>query len=127
MLFFYQKPIRKFCNFSFKRNFVVYNGVDLELFKFSKKPKDYFLWVGRVEPYKGIENAIYVAKKTKIKLLLVGKVDPERKIYFEEKIKPNLGMKKFNIWARFLKRNWLKFIKGRSQLCILLNGKNLSV
>jgi glycosyltransferase involved in cell wall biosynthesis len=51
------------------------------------------LWVGRVEPYKGIENAIYVAKKTKIKLLLVGKVDPERKIYFEEKIKPNLNEK----------------------------------
>jgi glycosyltransferase involved in cell wall biosynthesis len=90
---FLSKAHRKFCNFSFKRNFVVYNGVDLDLFKFSKKPKDYFLWVGRVEPYKGIENAIYVAKKTKIKLLLVGKVDPERKIYFEEKIKPNLNEK----------------------------------
>ncbi len=90
---FLSKAHKKFCNFSFKRNFVIYNGVDTNLFEFSKKPKDYFLWVGRVEPYKGIENAICVAKKTKIKLFLVGKIDPERKEYFEEKIKPNLGEK----------------------------------
>jgi glycosyltransferase involved in cell wall biosynthesis len=90
---FLSKAHRKFCNFSFKRNFVVYNGVDLKLFKFSKRPKDYLLWVGRIEPYKGIENAIFVAKKTKIKLLLIGKVDPERMEYFKEKIKPNLGEK----------------------------------
>jgi len=88
---FLSKAHKKFCSFSFKRNFVVYNGVDLKLFEFSNKPKDYFLWVGRVEPYKGIENAIYVAKKTKIKLLLIGKVDPERMNYFKEKIEPNLN------------------------------------
>jgi len=90
---FLSKAHKKFCQFSFKRNFVIYNGIDINLFSFSKKPKDYFLWIGRVEPYKGIENAIYVAKKTKIKLLLVGKIDPERKKYFEEKIKPNLNEK----------------------------------
>jgi len=90
---FLSKAHKKFCNFYFKRNFVVHNGVDLKFFKFYKKPKDYFLWVGRVEPSKGIENAIYLAKKTKIKLFLVGKIDPERKKYFKEKIKPNLNEK----------------------------------
>jgi glycosyltransferase involved in cell wall biosynthesis len=90
---FLSKAHKKFCGFLFKKNFVVYNGVDLKLFQFSKKPKDYFLWVGRMEHYKGVENAIYVAKKTKIKLLLVGKIDPQKKKYFEEKIKPHLGNK----------------------------------
>jgi glycosyltransferase involved in cell wall biosynthesis len=90
---FLTEASRKFCNFKFKRNFIIYNGIDINLFRFNKNPKDYFLWVGRVEPYKGIENAIYAARKTKIKLLLVGKLDPERKEYFRKKIKPNLGQK----------------------------------
>jgi len=90
---FLTRAAKNFSNFKFKKNFVVYNGIDVNFFKFNLKPKDYFLWVGRVESYKGIENAIYVAKKTKIKLLLVGKMDPERKEYFTKKIKPNLNQK----------------------------------
>jgi glycosyltransferase involved in cell wall biosynthesis len=90
---FLSKAQREFCRFSFKKNFVVYNGVDENLFRFSKKANDYFLWVGRVEPYKGIENAILVAKKKKLKLFLVGKCDPEKKEYFKEKIAPNLNEK----------------------------------
>jgi glycosyltransferase involved in cell wall biosynthesis len=108
---FLSKSHKRFCKFSFKRNFVVYNGVDLELFKFSKKPKDYFLWVGRVEPYKGIENAIFVAKKTKIKLLLVGKIDPERMKYFKEKIKPNLG-KKIQYLGEVSQKKLVKIYQG---------------
>jgi len=90
---FLSKAAKKFCNFKFKRNYVVYNGIDLNFFKFNERPKNYFLWVGRVEPYKGIENAIYVAKKLKIKIFLVGKLDPERKEYFKKKIRPNLNQK----------------------------------
>ena len=108
---FLSKAHRKFCNFSFKRNFVVYNGVDLKLFQFSKKPKDYFLWIGRVEPYKGIENAINIAKKAKIKLLLVGKVDPEKKNYFKEKIKPNLG-KKIQYLGEISQKKLVKIYQG---------------
>lgn len=90
---FISKAHKKLCKIKFKNSFVIYNGIDLNLFKFNPKPRDYFLWVGRVEPYKGIENAIYVAKKLKIKLLLVGKMDPEKREYFEKKIKPNLNEK----------------------------------
>jgi glycosyltransferase involved in cell wall biosynthesis len=90
---FLTKSEREFSNFKFKKNFVVYNGVDINFFKFNPTPKDYFLWVGRVERYKGIENAIYVAKKMGIKLLLAGKIDPEKKDYFTKKIKPNLNRK----------------------------------
>ncbi len=84
---------KKLCQVKFKKTFVVPNGIDLKKFPFSSKPKDYFLWVGRVEPLKGPKNAIWVAKKLNKKLLLVGKVDPEKREYFEKEIKPFLGSK----------------------------------
>lgn len=90
---FLSRAHQKHCKIKFKKSFIVYNGVDLNLFKFNLRPKDYFLWAGRVEAYKGIENAIEVAKRLKIKLFLVGKIDPEKKEYFEKKIKPNLDDK----------------------------------
>lgn len=90
---FLSKAHKQLCKIKLKKTFVVYNGVDTNLFSFSSKPKDYFLWVGRIEPYKGIENAIFIAKKMDVKLILVGKIDQEKKEYFENKIKPNLNSK----------------------------------
>lgn len=90
---FLSKAAKKLCPIKIPKSWVVRNGIDLNLFKFNPKPKDYFLWAGRAEAYKGIENAIEVAKLTKIKLYLVGKLDPERKEYFEKRIKPNLSDK----------------------------------
>ena len=108
---FLTKAAKKLCKIKFKKNFVVYNGVDTNLFKSSKKPKDYFLWVGRVEPYKGIENAILVAKKMGIKLFLVGKLDPERKKYFKEKIKPHLD-KKIKYLGEVSQKKLVKLYQG---------------
>jgi glycosyltransferase involved in cell wall biosynthesis len=78
-----------------KLNFVsvIYNGIRIEDFKFNPKPKDHFLWAARVEKAKGIENAIKIAKKAKIKLILRGRIDPGQREYFRKKIKPYLGKK----------------------------------
>ncbi|KPJ71766.1 hypothetical protein AMJ50_00265 [Parcubacteria bacterium DG_74_3] len=90
---FISKSQRKLCPVKFPRNWVVYNGIDLSLYKFNPKPKDYFVWIARVDPYKGIENAILAAKKAQVKLLLAGRLDPGRKEYFRKKIKPHLSNK----------------------------------
>lgn len=76
-----------------KLNFVavIYNGINIGDFKFNPKPKDHFIWCARVDKYKGIENAIAIAKKAKIKLILAGRVDPTQRDYFKRKIKPHLG------------------------------------
>lgn len=90
---FLSRAHKEICKVKFKKSFVIYNGVDLNLFKFNPIPKDYFLWVGRIEPYKGIENVISIAKKMRKKVFLVGKMDPEKKDYFNKKIKPSLNEK----------------------------------
>jgi len=90
---FISKKAKKLCPIKLKNSWVVYNGIDLNLFKPCFKPEDYFVWVGRCDPYKGIENAIKIAKIAKIRLYLAGKIDPERKEYFEKKIKPELSNK----------------------------------
>lgn len=90
---FISKQAKKICPIKIKRAWVVYNGIDLNFFKFSGKAKNYLLWAGRIESYKGIENAIRLAQLAKMRLNLVGKLDPERKAYFEKQIKPCLSEK----------------------------------
>jgi len=67
----------------------IYNGIDIEKFKFNPKPQDYFLAAGRFVPEKGIDLAILAAKKAKIKLKLAG--GPAKGEYWEKKIKPFLN------------------------------------
>ncbi len=78
-----------------KLNFtgVVYNGIRIEEFDFNPTPNDHFVWSGRVNKHKGIENAIEIAEKTGIKLHLAGRLDKSQKKYFKEKIKPRLNDK----------------------------------
>jgi glycosyltransferase involved in cell wall biosynthesis len=90
---FISKEARRICPAKIKRSWVVYNGIDLDLFKFSGTSKDELLWAGRVEHYKGIENAVKLAKMARMRINLVGKLDPAKRPYFEKKIKPYLNQK----------------------------------
>jgi len=77
----------------FKKSWIVYNGIDISQLRFNPKPKDHFVWIARIDPFKGIENAIKAAKIANVKLLLAGRLDPQRKEYFVKKIKPHLSNK----------------------------------
>lgn len=74
-------------------NFVktIYNGIRIKDFKFNPSPKDHFIWCARIDKYKGIENAIKIAKKANVKLVLAGRLDIKQKDYFKQRIKPCLG------------------------------------
>ncbi len=88
---FISKSERKKSAVKFPKSWVVYNGIDVSQFKFNPKPKDHFIWIARIDPFKGIENAIKAAKIAGVKLLLAGRLDPYRKEYFETKIRPHLS------------------------------------
>jgi len=82
-----------------KLNFVgtIYNGIDVEKFKFSENPKSYVIWMGRITPKKGILEAIEIAKRIGLPLKMAAKIDknhlPDIEFY-EKKVKPLIDGKK---------------------------------
>jgi glycosyltransferase involved in cell wall biosynthesis len=67
----------------------VYHGIDTDSFTFNPKPDDYLLFFGRFTPEKGVLEAIEVAKRLEIKLLLAAPDDP----YYHEVVKPHVDGK----------------------------------
>lgn len=80
---------------------VVHNSVDTDFFLPTESAKDYFLFVGRMSKAKGedgkyldpkgVQNAISAARKTDIRLKIVGNV--EDTVFFDTLIKPHLSEK----------------------------------
>lgn len=67
----------------------IYNGVDIEAFEVGeKKDRNYFLFLGRISPEKGIVELCEMIKKTKYKLKIAAKLDPFDKKYFDNEVKP---------------------------------------
>ena len=69
----------------------VYNGIDINLFKFKQKGGKYLAWLGRSAPKKGAREAIMIAKKAKEKLILAGRVDVNSPVsveYYQKQMKP---------------------------------------
>ncbi len=50
----------------------VYHGIDVENFPFNDKPDDYLVCFGRIHPDKGQKEAIEIARKLGMKLVLAG-------------------------------------------------------
>lgn len=110
---FISKKQRQNSPIRFKREWLVYNGIDISQFKFNEKPENYFIWIGRICEDKGTRTAVEVAKKIGIRLLLAGQLQPEYKDYFEKEIKPYLGAKIKYIGE--LSQNQLSSFYGKAQ------------
>lgn len=92
-LVFISESERRNAPIKFKNSWLIYNGIDLSPFKFNPRPKDHFIWVARICPAKGPENAIKIAQKAGVKLLLAGQIQKQHREYFRTKIKPHLNSK----------------------------------
>ncbi|MBF2015939.1 MAG: glycosyltransferase family 4 protein [Rivularia sp. T60_A2020_040] len=53
------------------------SGIDLSLYEFCSEPKQQLVWLGRISPEKGLEDAFAVAKSTNIPLKIMGKIQDE--------------------------------------------------
>jgi len=67
----------------------VYNGINADEFEFNDKPEDYLLYFGRIHHDKGTAEAIEIAKKSKLKLIIAGIIQDEN--YYKQKIEPKLN------------------------------------
>lgn len=66
----------------------VYNGIYVNDFIFNENGEDFFLFLGRISPDKGVHNAIEAAKIADGRLLIAGMVPSPDQNYFDEKVKP---------------------------------------
>lgn len=69
----------------------VYNGIDVSQFTFCEKPQEYLLYFGRIHPDKGTHDAIQIARRANLRLVIAGLVQDAR--YFDEKVKPHVDGK----------------------------------
>lgn len=68
----------------------VYNGIETEIFEFNDTPQDYFVFLGRMSPKKGASQAIALAKKAGVKLIMAAKTDAVDQSYYQSEIKPHI-------------------------------------
>ncbi len=68
----------------------VYNGLPRDAYTFRADPGDYLVFLGRLSPEKGAEDAIDIALAAGIPLKMAGKVDIVDKAYFADRIRPKL-------------------------------------
>ena len=66
----------------------VHHGMPSELLIPQQVKQDYFAFLGRISPEKGVDRAIRVAAKCGMKLKIAAKVDNADKDYYENEIKP---------------------------------------
>ncbi len=69
----------------------VYHGIDIESFTFNPNPGEYLLFFGRFHWDKGAKEAIEIAKKTGMRLIMAGIIQDEA--YFEREVKPHIDDK----------------------------------
>lgn len=72
---------------------VIHHGLDPKRFEFRDDPEDYFLFLGRMSPNKGVHRAAQVAREAGVKLKIAARMsDAEgERAYFREHVEPLLG------------------------------------
>lgn len=70
---------------------IIYNGIDLDKFKYSDRAEDYFLYFSCVSSGKGIETAIKFARISNGKLLIAGPIWSKK--HFQKNVEPYLNDK----------------------------------
>ena len=66
----------------------IHHGIDVAQFPFCKDDGEYLLFFGRIHPDKGVHEAIQVAQKVGIKLVIAGIIQDQE--YFATRVEPHI-------------------------------------
>ena len=72
---------------------IVYHGVNVDKFQFNQKAGDYFLFIGRLIPQKGLDMDIQLAIQLQFNLKVISHITPviEESEYYQKKVLPFLS------------------------------------
>jgi glycosyltransferase involved in cell wall biosynthesis len=73
-------------NPSLKYLATIYHGIQAQEFEYVETPQDYLIYLGRIHPDKGTNEAIAIAKASKKKLIIAGIIQHAE--YFRERVEP---------------------------------------
>jgi glycosyltransferase involved in cell wall biosynthesis len=68
----------------------VYHGLPSDLFSFHEDPDDYWAFLGRISPDKGVDKAIAIALEAGKTLKIAAKIYPEDQAYYQQVVVPLL-------------------------------------
>ncbi|MDQ3076479.1 MAG: glycosyltransferase family 4 protein [bacterium] len=100
----------------------VHHGLNFNLFTEAEKPGKSLVWIGRICHEKGTKEAIEVAKKTGMNLILAGKLDMVKYgEYYEKEIKPHIDGKQIKYVGEVNDKQKIKLLQRAK---VLLNPIN---
>ncbi|WP_051907944.1 glycosyltransferase family 4 protein [Flavimarina sp. Hel_I_48] len=97
----------------------IYNGIDLSVWKFKEEmPKKTLLWFGRICPEKGTHQAIAIAKRLNIELILAGPIsNPD---YYTREVEPYIDQNRVT-YAGHLDHEELNTLIGKCSATLFLS------
>jgi glycosyltransferase involved in cell wall biosynthesis len=92
----------------------VYNGLDLDLFPYSEEKEEYFLFLSRISPQKGVDKAIEAALKVNKRLVLAGKMSETDREFLDRSVLPYIDGEKIIYEGEVSSSKKLKLLKKAS-------------
>lgn len=96
---------------------VIYNGIDVDSFIREEKSNNYLLFLARISPQKGVDIAIKVAKKLKVKLVIAGRVSEADREWLDKNFYPYIDGKQIIYLGEVLGREKKKLLA--SAYCLI--------
>jgi len=101
---------------------VIPNGINPKLYPFNAKPKDYLLYIGRLNKEKGIITALEIAKKAKQKLVVAGNiVGAQEWTHFMQGVQPHLNEKGVKFLGQVDFKEKIEIFKNAKALLFPIN------
>jgi glycosyltransferase involved in cell wall biosynthesis len=95
----------------------VYHGLAPQVCSFNALPQgDYFAFLGRVSPEKGLDRAIRIARRAGIRLRIAAKIEKVDQPYYESVIRPLLGEDSIEFVGEIRQRDKSAFLGNAAAL-----------
>ncbi|HEX7017476.1 MAG TPA: glycosyltransferase family 4 protein [Patescibacteria group bacterium] len=99
----------------------IYNGIDVSQFQVGPKERDYFAFLGRTSPEKGLREIIQLIRQTSFKLKIAAKVDTVDQPYFDQHVKPFIDGEQIEFIGEIGPAEKSNFLKNAKGLLLWLN------